>query len=29
MQRKTWEENPYRFFRRKVTALFAIFHCEM
>ena len=29
MQRKTWEENPYRFFRCKVKDLFAIFHCEM
>lgn len=29
MQRKTRDENPYWFFRCKVTALFAIFHCEM
>lgn len=29
MQRKARDENPYWFFRCKVTALFAIFHCEM
>lgn len=29
MQRKTKDENPYWFFRCKVTALFANFHCEM
>lgn len=29
MQRKAKYENPYWFFRCKVTALFAIFHCEM
>ena len=29
MQRKTKDENPYWFFRCKVTVLFAIFHCEM